>query len=30
MVGNRLTLAYFKENMTSGFRQMAVYAPLHL
>ena len=25
--GNRLTLAYFKENMTSGFRQMAVYAP---
>lgn len=25
--GNRLTLTYFKENMTSGFRDMIVYAP---
>lgn len=25
--GNRMTLTYFKENMTSGFRTMAVYAP---
>lgn len=25
--GNRLTLTYFKENMTSGFRDMLIYAP---
>ena len=25
--GNRLTVTYFKENMTSGFRSMPIYAP---
>ncbi len=25
--GNRMTLTYFRENMTSGFRSVAVYAP---
>ncbi len=27
--GNRMTVTYFRENMTSGFRSMAVYAPYH-